>query len=120
MGKRSRLCGLALLAWAVLAQAGTISQFSPQGTVGKVRQARATFSEPAVKAGDPRAPAPFDIRCSEAGSGRWVDERNWVYDFGHDLPTGVSCRFLLKRASGRCPGRRCRARPASSSTPAAR
>ena len=51
MDKRSRLCGLVLLAWAVLAQAGSISQFSPQGTVNKVRQARATFSEPAVKAG---------------------------------------------------------------------
>ena len=39
---------------AVLAQAGTVSQFSPQGTVNKARQVRATFSEPAVKAGDPR------------------------------------------------------------------
>lgn len=97
MGKRSRLCGLALLAWAVLAQAGSISQFSPQGTVGKVRQARATFSEPAVKAGDPRAPAPFDVQCSQAGSGRWADERNWVYDFESDLPAGVNCRFLLKK-----------------------
>ena len=97
MGKRSRLCGVALLAWAVLAQAGTISQFSPQGTVSKARQVRATFSEPAVKAGDPRAPAPFDIRCSEAGSGRWADERNWVYDFERDLPAGVSCRFLLNK-----------------------
>lgn len=97
MGKRSRLCGLALLAWAVLAQAETISQFSPQGTVNKVRQARATFSEPAVKAGDPRAPTPFDIQCSQAGSGRWADERNWVYDFKGDLPAGVSCRFTLKK-----------------------
>jgi uncharacterized protein YfaS (alpha-2-macroglobulin family) len=97
MGKRSRLCGLALLAWVMLAQAGTISQFSPQGTVNKVRQARAAFSEPAVKAGDPRAPAPFDIQCSEAGSGRWADERNWVYDFERDLPAGASCRFALKK-----------------------
>ena len=97
MGKRSRLCALALLAWAALAEAGTISQFSPQGTVNKARQVRATFSEPAVRAGDPRAPAPFDVQCSEAGSGRWADERNWVYDFEHDLPAGASCSFTLKR-----------------------
>lgn len=86
----------ALLAWSALAQAGKISQFSPQGEVVNVRQVRATFSEAAVRFGDPRAPAPFDIACSEAGSGRWADERNWVFDFNRDVPPGVRCSFTLK------------------------
>ena len=86
----------ALLVLPLLAQAGKISQFSPQGEVVEVRQVRATFSEPAVRFGDPRAPAPFDIACSEAGSGRWADDRNWVFDFSRDLPPGVRCSFTLK------------------------
>jgi uncharacterized protein YfaS (alpha-2-macroglobulin family) len=86
----------ALLAWSALAQAGTISRFSPQGEVVSVRQVRATFSEAAVRFGDPRAPAPFDVACSEAGSGRWADERNWVFDFSRDVPPGVRCSFTLK------------------------
>ena len=92
----SRLCALALLVLPLLAQAGAISRFSPQGEVVNVRQVRATFSEPAVRFGDPRAPAPFDIACSEAGSGRWADERNWVFDFNRDVPPGVRCSFTVK------------------------
>lgn len=96
MSMHSRFCALALLALSTLAQAGGISRFSPQGEVPNVRQVRATFSEPAVRFGDPRAPAPFDMACSEAGSGRWVDERNWIFDFARDVPPGVQCSFTLK------------------------
>ncbi len=32
----------------------------------------------------------------KAGQGRWVDPRNWVYDFTRDLPAGVRCSFQLK------------------------
>ena len=94
---RNIACAL-LLTWSALAGAGTVSQFSPQGEVANVRQVRATFSEAAVRFGDPRAPAPFDIDCSEAGSGRWADERNWVFDFSRDVPPGVRCSFTLKPA----------------------
>ncbi len=74
-----------------------VSAFSPQGTVKKVRQARATFSQAMVPFGDPRAAEdPFDITCSEAGQGRWVDPRNWVYDFARDLPAGVRCSFHVR------------------------
>lgn len=85
-------------AWAT-----TIQTFSPQGEVARVRQARATFSDSMVRLGDPRLPAPFDVRCSNAastsGTGRWVDDKTWVYDYTQDLPAGVICEFSLKQGT---------------------
>jgi len=50
-----------------------------------------------VPLGDPRKVAePFEIACPEPGTGRWVDSRNWVYDFARDLPAGVRCTFRIK------------------------
>ncbi|WP_234483864.1 alpha-2-macroglobulin family protein [Noviherbaspirillum pedocola] len=70
--------------------------FSPQGEAPNARQVRASFPEAAVRFGDPRLPMPFDIDCAEPGSGRWADDRNWVYDFKRELPAGVTCSFRLK------------------------
>ncbi len=78
------------------ASAPGIEQFSPRGTVKVVRQAAVRFATPMVALGDPRLPDPFAVSCPEAGRGRWVDPRNWVYDFPRDLPSGVSCRFEAK------------------------
>lgn len=91
---------LALAGLAAPALAATVQTFSPQGEIAKIRQARATFSEPMVRFGDPRLPAPFDIACTPpaatTGSGRWVDDRTWVHDFASDLPPGARCTFTLK------------------------
>lgn len=76
--------------------AANIKTFSPQGQLQKVRQVRAGFSEAMVRFGDPKAPAPFDIACSAAGSGRWADDKNWVFDFEADLGPGQSCSFTAK------------------------
>jgi uncharacterized protein YfaS (alpha-2-macroglobulin family) len=74
-----------------------VAEFSPQGTVKEVRQVTARFSEPMVALGDPRpAMSPFLIECAEEGTGRWIDSRNWAYDFDRDLPGGLRCRFLLR------------------------
>jgi hypothetical protein len=81
---------------AASAGAGQVEVFSPQGEVKGVRQVAVRFSEPMVAFGDPRLPEPFDVECAEAGTGRWADPRNWVYDFDRDLPAGVRCRFTLK------------------------
>jgi uncharacterized protein YfaS (alpha-2-macroglobulin family) len=92
----------ALVLWAVTyagpdQQPGRIQGFSPQGTVKKVRQVRVQFSESMVSFGDPRAAEdPFEILCSEKGTGRWADPFNWIYDFDRDLPAGVRCSFNLK------------------------
>lgn len=77
--------------------AATVQQFTPQGTVKKVRQVMARFSEPIVPLGDPRgAKSPFDVRCGEKGSGRWIDSKTWSFDFERDLPAGVRCRFAVR------------------------
>jgi len=73
----------------------TLKTMSPRGEVALVRQVRATFSESMVKFGDPRLPAPLDVSCTpagtQAGTGRWVDDKTWVFDFARDLPPGTRC-----------------------------
>ncbi len=81
-------------AWA---QTGTqVELFSPQGTVKDVRQVTARFSSTMTALGDPALEDPFAVDCPVAGSGRWADGRNWVYDFDEDLPGGVVCTFTLE------------------------
>jgi uncharacterized protein YfaS (alpha-2-macroglobulin family) len=75
----------------------SVVHFSPRGTVKQVRQVTARFSEPMVPLGDPRdTTAPFEIDCPAKGAGRWIDSRNWSYDFEHDLPAGLRCTFRLR------------------------
>lgn len=76
----------------------TVETFNPEGQVREVRQASARFSQPMVAFGDLRAPAPFTVSCAVPGQGRWIDERNWVYDFERDLPGALVCRFTLAPA----------------------
>ena len=75
---------------------------SPHGTIKNVRQAVARFSQPMVPLGDPRITvSPFQIDCSKHeaerwhGTERWIDSRQWSYDFDRDLPAGVRCTFTL-------------------------
>jgi uncharacterized protein YfaS (alpha-2-macroglobulin family) len=52
-----------------------------------------------VPLGDPRVQqSPFQIDCPEHGTARWIDSRQWSYDFDRDLPAGVRCTFTM--ASG--------------------
>ena len=87
-----------LASWG--AQALQITSLSPQGEVARVRQVVAKFDSAAVKFGDPQAPAPLVLHCSDAqasqGSGRWTSEREWVFDFASDLPPGVQCTVQAK------------------------
>ena len=82
------------------AQALQITSFSPQGEVARVRQVVAKFDSAAVNFGDPKAPAPLSLSCSDAsvtkGTGRWTGEREWVFDFERDLPPGVRCTASVK------------------------
>ena len=89
---------LSLVAWG--AQALQITSFSPQGEVARVRQVVAKFDSAAVNFGDPKAPAPLSLSCSDAsvtkGTGRWTSEREWVFDFEADLPPGMRCTATVK------------------------
>ncbi|MGZ3184745.1 MAG: alpha-2-macroglobulin family protein [Telluria sp.] len=73
-----------------------VEQFSPEGTVKGVRQATARFSADVVPFGDLRLTDPFTVDCGVPGKGRWIDSRQWAYDFERDLPAGQVCRFTLK------------------------
>src|SRR5574337_1957793 len=98
-GMRGAMAALLFLA-AGAAQALSVTSLSPQGEVARVRQVVAKFDEAAVRLGDPQAPAPFTVSCSNAdaakGQGRWTGEREWVYDFAQDLPPGVRCTVGVK------------------------
>lgn len=73
-----------------------VEAFAPQGTAKRVHQASARFSVPMVPFGEPRLSDPFDVSCAAKGTGRWIDDRNWAYDFGRELPAGLRCTFTLK------------------------
>jgi len=85
-----------MVAGSALAQEATVEGFSPEGNVKGVRQVTARFSEQMVPFGDLRLTDPFDVDCSEKGKGRWIDGKNWSYDFERDLPAGVACHFNVK------------------------
>ncbi len=91
-----RVAGLLVCLGIGPGQAATVERFSPQGEVRAVRQVAVRFSEEVVRFGDPKAAAPFAIECAEAGQGRWLDARNWVFDFSRDLAPGIRCSFRLK------------------------
>ena len=91
-----RAVALATLLLSASAFAAKVEMFSPQGEVKGVRQVTARFSEAMVAFGDPRLAEPFDVDCPEQGSGRWADQKNWVFDFERDLPAGVRCSFKVK------------------------
>nr|WP_260602699.1 MG2 domain-containing protein [Variovorax sp. MHTC-1] len=90
------------------AHALQITSFTPQGEVARIRQVVAKFDQAAVNFGDPKAPAPLAVSCTDAqaakGTGRWTGEKQWVYDFENDLPPGVRCTATrvssFKSASG--------------------
>jgi alpha-2-macroglobulin len=91
---------IAISLWACSAYALQITSLSPQGEVAQVRQVVAKFDESAVNFGDPKAEAPLTLRCSDAqvtqGTGRWVNDRVWAFDFENDLPPGISCTVHAK------------------------
>ncbi|MDB5930820.1 MAG: alpha-2-macroglobulin, partial [Polaromonas sp.] len=80
---------------ALQAHALQITSLSPQGEVAQIRQVVAKFDESAVNFGDPKAPAPLRLSCSDAqaakGNGRWISDREWAFELASDLPAGVSC-----------------------------
>ncbi|HEU4851855.1 MAG TPA: MG2 domain-containing protein [Telluria sp.] len=97
MRASSLLLGLAGLAFIPFAAAqATVEAFSPDGTVKKVRQVTARFSADIVPLGTLAQPDPFTVECGASGKGRWIDTRNWSYDFDQDLSAGVRCTFTVR------------------------
>ncbi|MEY4294849.1 MAG: hypothetical protein RLY82_537, partial [Pseudomonadota bacterium] len=88
--------------FALSAQALQITSLSPQGEVSQVRQLVVKFDEAVVNFGDPKAAAPLTVNCNDSaasqGSGRWVNEREWAFEFARDLPPGLRCDVKLAPA----------------------
>jgi len=75
-----------------IAQAG-IEVFSPTGEAKQVTQVKVRFKTSMTTLGDARQTDPFAALCSIRGSGRWLDQKNWVYEFENKLPAGNTCTF---------------------------
>ena len=95
-------CMVGFLGLALSSQAFQITSLSPQGEVAQVRQLVVKFDEAAVNFGDPKAAAPLTVSCNDSaasqGSGRWVNEREWAFDFTRDLPPSLRCDVKLASA----------------------
>ena len=93
---KSTFAIFALGAWCAGAEP-RVESFSPSGYTKDASQVAVRFSEPMVALGDPDTSDPFAVACDVPGNGRWIDERNWVFDFAYDVPGGERCRFTLRR-----------------------
>ncbi|MEP7295687.1 MAG: MG2 domain-containing protein [Burkholderiales bacterium] len=96
---RSILTAVAALLAATNTFAATIASVTPQGEVAQVRQVTVKFSEAVVPFGDLRLPDPVTLACQgrvPAGSGRWANDRVWLYDFREALPPGTRCTLKVR------------------------
>ncbi|MCB1141220.1 MAG: alpha-2-macroglobulin [Leptospiraceae bacterium] len=76
----------------------SILNFSPTGEIRNVEQVKVQFSHSMIPFGDPRAKVePFDVICSEQGKGRWLDDKNFVFEFTKKISAGNTCIFTLKK-----------------------
>ncbi len=79
--------------------AAAVASVSPQGEVAQVRQVVVRFDAAVVPFGDLRQPDPAKVDCQGAvvpGSGRWSNDRTWLYDLREALPPGVRCSVALR------------------------
>ena len=88
------LAAIALASSTAAAGAVAIVAATPQGEVAQVRQVTVKFADAVVALGDPRLADPFTIACQgsvPAGSGRWANDRVWLYAFREPLGPGTTC-----------------------------
>ena len=93
-----RLAVLALVIAPVAASGDNAPQVvvaTPGVGNGAIERFTARFNQPIVALGDPRAAAPFTVTCAVGGTGRWVDQQTYVYEFSAPLPGGTRCTFDL-------------------------
>lgn len=73
----------------------SVKSVTPTGSQRHVDQIRIEFSQPMVKLGEYRVDTPAQSDCFKNGQGRWVDTKNWVYDFNKHLPGGHACEIKV-------------------------
>ncbi len=72
-----------------------VKNVTPQGYIKTVEQVRIEFSQPMVRFGDIKLDFPAESSCFKNGQGRWIDTKNWVFDFDNSLPGGTSCSIQV-------------------------
>jgi uncharacterized protein YfaS (alpha-2-macroglobulin family) len=83
-----------------------ITTFTPAGADARgAQQIVIRFSAQMIAFGDPRVAAPARVDCAAHGSGRWLDERSWSYDFDAALPSGLQCRVNVAKGVKALDGR---------------
>ena len=92
---RPALALIAATSFVTVSEAANVVSFSPQGEVTQISQVRVQFSEPMIAFGDPKIKDPFTVQCKLKGNGRWINEKNWVYDFSEPASSGLNCQFKL-------------------------
>jgi len=67
----------------------------PEGEVGQLANVVVRFKESVKPLGDLRGEAPVTLRCTPdgvaSGTGRWTNDKEWVFDFKRPLPAGARC-----------------------------
>lgn len=90
------IVSVVLASGAARAEGARVTDFSPAAGEAPGGEVHARFDRPMTAFGDSAAAAPFEVDCIAEGRGRWVDERNWVFEFVDGLPAAVECRFTVR------------------------
>ncbi|MCC5815090.1 MAG: hypothetical protein JJT78_10060 [Leptospira sp.] len=76
-----------------------VESFSPEGIIKNPKQVSVRFSEDIVAFGDSREMGSvFETNCSDLGTSRWLDSKNWVFDFLKPLESGNVCKFTISNS----------------------
>ncbi|WP_415061328.1 alpha-2-macroglobulin family protein [Bdellovibrio sp.] len=89
------MLGALFFSMAMAQEKVQVQNLTPQGFVKSVEQVRIEFSHPMVRFGDIKLEAPAQSSCFKDGQGRWIDTKNWVYDFKQALPGGSACSVTV-------------------------
>lgn len=89
------LIGFLIFSIAFGQEKAQVVQVTPQGYVKSVEQIHIKFSHPMVRFGDIKIEFPAQSSCFKNGQGRWVDTKNWVFDFNAPIPGGTQCSIQV-------------------------
>lgn len=88
-----------LLSFVFAQEKPIVKSVSPQGFVKSATQIRIEFSHPMVRFGDINLAYPAQSSCFKNGQGRWIDTKNWVFDFNETLAGGSACKIDINGTS---------------------
>ena len=73
-----------------------VESFTPTGVVGSAEQVHIRFSDFIFPLGETDHEAPLISACDQYGEGRWLNPKEWVFDFKQTLPPMIHCEYKLR------------------------